>query len=118
MGNDVIKQRLLEKFEATLPEFYQRRIVFWHDEEQSFGNIIDEIDIPDVKVLKLTGNNNFYAKKLLTMEDTTSNFLVYDPCTYTDIKDNWLLDIELYSESFRADLMSMTMDECCKTESF
>ena len=111
MGNDVIKQRLLEKFEATLPEFYQRRIVFWHDEEQSFGNIIDEIDIPDVKVLKLTGNNNFYAKKLLTMEDTTSNFLVYDPCTYTDIKDNWLLDIELYSESFRADLMSMTMDE-------
>ena len=82
MGNDVIRQRLLEKFEAPLPEFYPRRIVFWHDEEQSFGNIIDEIDIPNVKVLKLTGNNNFYAKKLLSMEDTTSNYLVYDPCTY------------------------------------
>lgn len=111
MGNDVIRQRILEKFEAPLPEFYQRRIVFWHDEEQSFGNIIDEIDIPNVKVLKLNSNNNFYAKKLLSMEDTTSNYLVYDPCTYADIKDNWLLDIELYSESFRADLMSMTMDE-------
>ena len=111
MENDVIKQRLLEKFEAPLSEFYQRKIVFWHDEEHSFGNIIDEIDIPNVKVLKLTGNNNFYAKKLLSMEDTTSNYLVYDPCTYADIKDNWLLDIELYSESFRADLMSMTMDE-------
>ncbi len=111
MSNDVIRQRLLEKFEAPLPEFYQRRIVFWHDEEQSFGNIIDEIDIPDVKVLKLTGNNNFYAKKLLSIEDTTSNYLVYDPCTYADIKDNWLLDIELYSESFRADLTSMQMDD-------
>ena len=111
MGNDVIRQRLLEKFEAPLSEFYLRRIVFWHDEEQSFGNIIDEIDIPNVKLLKLTGNNNFYAKKLLSMEDTTSNYLVYDPCTYADIKDDWLLDIELYSESFRADLMSMTMDE-------
>lgn len=111
MANDVIRQKIKEKFDAPLPEFYQRRIVFWHDEEQSFGNIIDEIDIPNVKVLKLTGNNNFYAKKLLSMEDTTSSYLVYDPCTYTDIKDNWLLDIELYSESFRADLMSMTMDE-------
>ena len=111
MDLNKIEIELEKRFSSPLPEFYHRRIVFWHDEEQSFGNIIDEIDIPDVKVLKLTGNNNFYAKKLLSTEDTTSNYLVYDPCTYADIKDNWLLDIELYSESFRADLMSMTMDE-------
>ena len=111
MDNNSISKKLLERFEAPLPEFYQRRTVFWHDEEQAFGDIINELDIPNVKILKLTGCNNFYAKKLLSIDDTSSNYLVYDPCTYNDVKDNWLLDIELYSESFRADLLSMQMDE-------
>ena len=111
MEIDVIINKLTELFEAPLPEFYQRRIVFWHDEEQSFGDMIDDINISNVKVLKLTGNNNFYAKKLLSVDDTASNYLVYDPCIYDDVKDNWLLDIELYSESFRADLTSILMGE-------
>ena len=109
MANRV--KKLAERFVANLPDSYQRRIVFWHDEEQSFGDIIDELDIPNVKILKLTGTNNFYAKKLLSVDDTSSNYLVYDPCTYNDVNDIWLLDIELYSESFRADLLSMQMDE-------
>lgn len=111
MENDVIIKKLTERFEAPLPEFYQRRIIIWHDEEQSFSEMIENIDIPDVKILKLTGNNNFYAKKLLSVDDTTSNYLVYDPCIYADVKDNWLLDIELYSETFRADITSMRMDD-------
>lgn len=111
MESETIKQKLIERFDAPLPDSYQRRIVFWHDEEQSFGEIIDELDIPNVKILKLTGTNNFYAKNLLSIDDTSSNYLVYDPCTYNDVKDKWLLDIELYSESFRADLLSMQMDE-------
>ena len=111
MESEVIRKRLEARFAAPLPEFYKRRIIFWHDEDQSFGEMIDELNIQEVKVLKLTGSNNFYAKQLLSEDDTISNYLVYNPISYNDIQDNWLLDIECYSEEFRADLLSMRMDE-------
>lgn len=64
-----------------------------------------------MKILKLTGKNNFAAKQLLSETDTYSNYLVYNPISYPDVRDNWLLDIELYSEEFRADLLSIRMQE-------
>ncbi len=48
---------------------------------------------------------------LLSETDTQSNYLVYDPLTYKKREDNWLRDIQLYSEEFRADLVSMQMNE-------
>ena len=41
----------------------------------------------------------------------TTNYLVYSPCVYNRPDDNWLLDVELYSEEFRADLISIWTDE-------
>lgn len=112
MSIDAIKKSLEERFNQPLPEYYERRIVFWKDEENRFTQEIDEIELEGVKILKLTGTNNFYAKKLLLSDDTTSNYLVYDPCSYESQEDKWLLDIELYSgEPFYADKMSLQMDE-------
>lgn len=107
---DVAKS-LAERFSAPLKDHYKRRIIFWHDPDREFESTIDEISIPDVKVLKLTGTNNFYAKMLLSATDTESNYLVYNPLKYDDVKDNWLLDIECYSEEFRADMLSIRMTE-------
>ena len=53
----------------------------------------------------------FAAKKLLNVDDTTSNYLVYSPIAYELQEDDWLLNIELYSEEFRADLVSIWMNE-------
>ena len=106
-----IQKSLIERFAAPLKEHYKRRIIFWHDPEREFETIIDDITIPGVKVLKLTGNNNFYAKMLLSATDTESNYLVYNPISYDKEKDNWLLDIECYSEEFRADMLSIRMAE-------
>ena len=64
-----------------------------------------------VKIIKLTGTNNFAVKKLLLHDDLDSNYLIYCPITYTSDEDNWLQDIEYYSEPFRADFISMQMDE-------
>ena len=107
---DVAKS-LAERFAAPLKENYKRRIIFWHDPDREFEQTIDEISIPNVKVLKLTGSNNFYAKMLLSETDTENNYLVYNPISYQDVKDNWLLDIECYSEEFRADMLSIRMAE-------
>jgi len=112
MLSETIKQRLAERFSAPLPEFYKRRIVFWHDEDGDFSDTIDELDLPGVKIVKLTGTNNFAVKKLLSADDLTSDYLVYDPLSYAkDRHDDWLLDIKLYSEEFRADLVSLQMEE-------
>jgi len=111
MDSEKIIQDLNRRFAAPLPEFYKRRVVVWIDEDQEFADKLDEITVNGAKVVALTGTNNFYVKKLLAVDDPTSNYLVYRPFAYESDEDNWLLDVELYGEEFRADLVSMWMDE-------
>ena len=106
-----IEKTLQERFAVPLQENYRRRIIFWQDPEGEFSSLVDDLHLENVNILKLTGSNNFAAKLLLSETDTDSNYLVYNPVSYTDIRDNWLLDIELYSEEFRADLLSIRMQE-------
>lgn len=117
MSIQSIEQTLTERFSAPLPDFYQRRIIFWQDEDREFEALLGELSIPNVKILKLTGTNNFTVKKLLLHDDLTSNYLIYNPFSYADQSENWLRDIELYSETFRADLVSMQMQELGVAES-
>lgn len=111
MSTESIQFALTERFAAPLPEFYQRRILFWQDEDREFEATLDELVIPDVKILKLTGTNNFAVKKLLLHDDLTSNYLIYNPFSYSQPQDDWLRDIELFSEEYRADFISMQMSE-------
>ena len=112
MLSETIKLRLAERFAAPLTEFHKRRIVFWHDEDGEFADGVDELNLPGVSIVKLTGSNNFAVKKLLSADDLTGDYLVYDPLSYAkDQHDDWLLDIKLYSEDFRADLVSLQMEE-------
>lgn len=111
MDSEKIIQDLNRRFAAPLPEFYKRRIIVWIDEDQEFVDKLDEITVNGAKIIALTGTNNFYVKKLLAVDDPTSNYLVYRPFAYESDEDNWLLDVELYGEEFRADLVSMWMDE-------
>lgn len=102
---------LEEKFHAPPGEFYKRHIVFWHDEEGEFEELFGELELPGVQCIKLTGRNSFAVKKRLLHDDPEGNYLIYVPFAYERPEDNWLRDIELYSESYRADLVSMQMDE-------
>ena len=111
MDTDKVIQDLNRRFAAPLPEFYQRRIIFWYDEDKEFEDKLDEVVLENAKVIALTGNNAFSVKKLLSLDDLTANYLVYSPLAYNRPDDNWLLDVELYSEAFRADLISIWMDE-------
>ena len=111
MDADKVIQDLNRRFAAPLPEFYKRRIIVWHDEDREFEDRISDITLTDAKIVALTGTNYFATKKLLGVDDTTSNYLLYCPISYESQEENWLLDIELYSEEFRADMVSMWMDE-------
>ncbi len=112
MDAEKIIQDLNRRFAAPLPEFYKRRVIFWYDEDREFEDQIDELSLNDAKIVKITGTNSFFIKKLLVMDDTASNYLVYCPVTFERPEDNWLLNVELYSgEPFRADLNTIWMDE-------
>lgn len=111
MSTQSIEQTLTQRFSAPLPDFYQRRIILWQDEAREFEALLGELEIPNVKIVALMGTNNFVVKKLLLHDDCTSNYLIYNPFSYRDQSENWLRDIELYSEMFRADLVSLQMQE-------
>jgi uncharacterized protein (TIGR02687 family) len=111
MDADKVIQDLNRRFAAPLPEFYNRRIIFWYDEDGEFEDKLDEISLENANLVALTNTNNFAVKKLLSYDDKSSNYLVYCSQSYEKLEDNWMLDIELYSEEFRADLISIWMDE-------
>ena len=50
-----IQTRLAERFAAPLPEFHKRRIIFWHDEDGEFAEQVNELDLPGVSIVNLTG---------------------------------------------------------------
>ena len=111
MTIETIKCTLMERFAADLPDYYERRVIFWYDSEREFEGLLDELHLDGVKLLRLTGDNYFEAKMLLSETDIGSNYLVYDPVSHARRDEDQLRDIELYSEEFRADLVSMQMDE-------
>ena len=111
MDIDNISRELNRRFAEPLEEFYKRRIIFWYDEDREFEDKLDGLQLDDAKVVRLTGSNTFAVKKLLCADDLSSNYLVYSPLSFQRDDDNWLINVQLYSEEFRADLISIWIDE-------
>ena len=111
MDLDDILKDLEKRFKEPYPEFYNRRIILWLDQEKEFEDKIDGLELSPVKIVKMAQNNKFEIKKLLSYEDQESDFLVYCPLIFNRKEDNWIQDIMIYSEEFRADLVSIQMDE-------
>ncbi|MDE8220864.1 BREX-1 system phosphatase PglZ type A [Erysipelothrix rhusiopathiae] len=111
MDLDDILKDLEKRFKEPYPEFYNRRIIFWLDQEKEFEDKIDGLELSPVKIVKMAENNKFEIKKLLSYEDQESDFLVYCPLIFNKKEDNWIQDIMIYSEEFRADLVSIQIEE-------
>ena len=62
-----IGQALTERFAAPLADNYKRRIIFWQDPDGEFSDLVDGLCPDGVKLLKLTGTNNFAAKLVSLM---------------------------------------------------
>lgn len=78
---DTIIQDLSRRFAAPLPEFYKRRIIFWYDEDREFEDKISEIELPNVTIVTLTGENSVAVKKLLAVDDTIGNYTFFVACS-------------------------------------
>ncbi|MBW2709779.1 MAG: BREX-1 system phosphatase PglZ type A, partial [Deltaproteobacteria bacterium] len=88
------------------------RIVFWNDPDLEFAITLSLLNLPEgVNILRLDQMSALEAKIRLEREDPEGRYLVYAPTEEPDYEADWLLDIRLYSQSFRADRASMILDE-------
>jgi uncharacterized protein (TIGR02687 family) len=114
MNTDRLLEALEKKFQAPKSGSQIRRIVFWYDPEGDFQVDIFHV-IPEGVKLLVVDQNTFEVKKTLEHDDLKSDFLVYLPMANPQYRQNYLLDIELYSDSFTADQASLVMDELALT---
>jgi uncharacterized protein (TIGR02687 family) len=88
-----------------------QRIVFWNDPDQEFSTTVPHLELDGVTTLRLDEVGALEAKIRLEREEPNSKFLLYAPTEEPDYEDDWLLDIRLYSRSFRADKASILLQE-------
>jgi len=89
----------------------RRNIIFWYDAEAEFAEDIKELALENIKIIHLTESNSFYIKYLLEKEDIESNYLIYSPRPKPLPRENWLLDIEKYSQEFSTDKATLIMKD-------
>jgi uncharacterized protein (TIGR02687 family) len=88
-----------------------QRIVFWNDPDREFWMTLPALQLDGVTTLRLDEVGALGAKYRLEREEPTGKFLLYAPTEEPDYEDDWLLDIRLYSRSFRADRASILLQE-------
>lgn len=93
--------------------FFQegQRIVFWNDPDREFQATLPFIMLKGVTILRLDEIGALEAKIHLERDEPNGRFLLYAPTEEPDYEDDWLLDIRLYSRSFRADKASILLQE-------
>jgi uncharacterized protein (TIGR02687 family) len=100
---ELAKKELESKFKDQ-----DYRIIFWYDETKSFYDDVKNDKFNNVKTI-IFDKNEFEIKYLIEVEDKTSNLLIYFPIGRPQDKDNWLLDILIYSYEYYADEVALTM---------
>jgi uncharacterized protein (TIGR02687 family) len=88
-----------------------QRIVFWNDPDREFFLTLPLLALDAVTVLRLDRVGALEAKTRIECEEPDTKFLVYAPTEEPDYENDWLLDIRLYSRSFRADRASILLQE-------
>jgi len=106
MSLSTIQDKLNKKFKSE-----RRTLVFWYDDNASFADEVDSLQLENAKLHKLTGDNAIYTKYLLEYEDRTSNYLIYAPFPKLSDRDNHLADTAHYSELFYTDKVAMICED-------
>lgn len=84
-----------------------QRIVFWYDDDGSFENQVDELNLPDVTIHHLSECNSFRTKLMVEHDRPDDKFLIYAPFSKPKVDRNHLEDTLRYSKEFFADRLSL-----------
>ncbi len=109
MLSDKILNLLKDKIEKSRLQ-KERVIIFWIDIEKLYDGSVATTTIPNFKIVIHNKYNQFFLKQLIEIEEPNSNFIIYRNEDIAE-NENWLIDIEKYSEYFSPDEISLLIDE-------
>lgn len=107
MAAELNEQRIGEALTAL---FASVNIIFWHDADGEFTDVLDKLQIGQADVIRLEEAPALAIKRRIE-SNAGIRFLLYSSRPEPDPTSDWLLDIRLRSQSFRADLTSIRLEE-------
>lgn len=87
----------------------RNRLVFWYDPAGDWTEAFDAFEAPGVVRIRLEGNE--FATKVRIVREPNARFLVYSPAARPPDTENWLLDLLLQGHEFKADRISLALDD-------
>lgn len=106
-----MQDTLNARFAAPLPPYYRRRVIVWMDEAGEFASQAAELRLDTARVLIMRPDRLFELRRQIERDCADENILLYCPLSFKRAEDNWLLDVFLYGEEFRADYWSLVFEE-------
>lgn len=100
-------QRIIDAL-GTL--FSSAQIVFWNDAEGEFATTVGNLDLDDVRLIRLDEVPALQVK-LDVEREADGRWLLYSPRPEPDPAHDWLVDIRLRAKTFRADSTSILLDD-------
>jgi uncharacterized protein (TIGR02687 family) len=96
--------------EALIKRFQEHRIIFWYDEKQELFDQYSELELPEVEIIQVQGNE-FEVKHIIARQKPGTKFLLYFHGPKPANEENWLLDMELAQHVFHTDQEAMFLQE-------
>lgn len=101
----------MNKIQEALETLYKdHRVIFWYNDGNNFGSEYNDLEIDNIKKLKID-NNEFQIKYQVLIAEPENKFLIYSENPKPDNEENWLLDLNLAFYEFSADRSSMFAQE-------
>ena len=102
----------IQKIKDKLDELFEiNRVVFWNDAEGECEAELHECIPEGISVLRPDTIGQLKTKVTIEIENLSDKFLIYAPFPQPESKDDWLMDVRLYSYQFYADTPSMVVDD-------
>lgn len=102
-----------DQVSTALARLFQdgHRIIFWNDPDREFEDGIEALNLGEAKLLKVDGLSQLETKIRVERQEPKQQFVLYSAAEVPAPTEDWLLDVRLYSRTFRADRASIMHGE-------
>jgi uncharacterized protein (TIGR02687 family) len=100
--------RIAESLNAL---FTHQSIVFWNDIDAEFASQVDQLNLPNVQLIRLDQMPALQAKLMIERAGVAKRWLIYAPNEEPEAAQDWLLDARLRGKPFRADSASILLED-------
>ena len=90
--------------------FEEHRIVFWYDAARDMREEYEAVALSGVEKVEIA-NNEFGLKYRVLRQEPKQKFLIFKGGPEPEMKDNWLLDLQLATAVFKADQAAIWLAE-------